>query len=117
MVGGSNRKPGVAAAEFGAGGCPAGFDGGWMDGFAGCDGVWPGAVPDACGRLTWRNSMVLAVPISMARWLISFTSVPRMTCGVMANTVSSEEWSVEVWPKRYLRMGICANPGIPLSDL
>ena len=69
----------------------------------------------ACGLLTWRNSIVFAVPISIARWLISFTSVPRMTCGVMAKTVSSEEWSVVVWPKRYFKIGIWANPGMPLE--
>src|SRR5579864_750871 len=115
MVGGSKRKLGVPPA-FVAGVWPAGgwLGAGWIDGFAGCEGVCAGA---AAGRLTRRNSIVFAVPMSIARWLRSFTSVPRMTCGVMAKTVSSVEWSVVVWPQRYFKIGIWANPGMQLSDL
>src|SRR5450432_1890935 len=97
MVGGSNKKAGAPpAAWFGVGGWVpgAGFAGfgvggfgftGWIEGdpFAGvdcCAGV---------AGLTWRSMIVFAVPISMGRWLASLISVPRMTWGVMANTVSS----------------------------
>src|SRR5258708_211869 len=136
MVGGSKRNAGAPPLDwFGGGGCVpgpgfAGFGVGGF-GFASCIEGDPVAGADCCGGawpvadplpnagvvgLTWRSIIVFAVPMSMGRWLASLISEPRMTWGVMAKTVSSEEWSVVVWPKRYFRIGICARPGMPLRE-
>src|ERR1035437_4048475 len=62
----------------------------------------------------WRSSMVVCVPVSMARVFRPVSTDSRTMCGIRTKTTSSCCTSLLTEPNKYLMRGMSDRPGGPL---